>query len=250
MFNPVAVREINYGPGRHVAEPHGEVLLPNRPLFDLLHYKYLGEDYLVRRSAELGARMKAGDISANYGARYKLDEIEIRAHHRRMLAAARPVLIAGLRNEGWISQPMPGALEARVHVVENPRGALQEIWRGDDSFSFPVQQIYQTTTYPGVIKGWYKHGSQIDQVMALRGRTLLVLWNPAVEGSKPVEVMLDANEPRLVAVAAGVWHALRACGEEASVLLHMNDSAFNWPKIDEVRLPPDDPSLPYRWSEM
>ena len=80
-----------------------------------------------------------------------------------------------------------------------------------------------------------------------RGRTLLVLWNPDRPEAGPLEIMLDPAEPRLVCVAAGVWHGFRACGDEPSVLLHMNDRAFDWPMIDEVRLPQDDPSIPYRW---
>ena len=53
MFNPDAVREINFDVGRHAAWPEGDIRYPEQDELLLLHYKYLGRDYTSARHAEL-----------------------------------------------------------------------------------------------------------------------------------------------------------------------------------------------------
>lgn len=249
VFAPDLVDEINYGPGRHHANPTGRVVRGRQTNFDLLHYKYLGEEYLTRRYRELSQRMKPLDRSKGLGFQYHQEEERVREHHRRLLHAARPVLKPDMLAEGWLEQPMDGVFAARRHAVKNAKGGLQEVWRADDPFGTAVDQVYTTTTLPGVIKAWYLHRLQIDQVFPLAGRTLLVLFDPRTPDKAPVEIMLDAADPRLVSVEAGIWHGFRACGPEPSLLLHMNSHAINLPSVDEKRLAEDDPQIPYRWSE-
>ncbi|HWI85159.1 MAG TPA: glycosyltransferase family 2 protein, partial [Sphingomonas sp.] len=108
IFNPNAIQEINYGPGRHKALPTGHVVRPARPLFDLLHYKYLGADYLVDRYRQLGARMRPGDIEARHGVHYQKAEEDLRAEHARLRAAAGPVLPATMKSAGILTEPLRG----------------------------------------------------------------------------------------------------------------------------------------------
>lgn len=247
IFSPDGIEEINFGAGRHRVDPTGKVVIAKRVL-NLLHYKYLGEDYLVRRYRELSARMKPDDRKMGAGFQYHAEEEKLRDHQRRLLATARPVLTQDMLASGWLKDHGPGVVEAKTHAVTNAKGGLREVWRGDDPFSGPVKQVYTTTTLPGVVKAWYRHERQVDQVFPLQGRTLLVLWNPHTPETKPLEIILDAADPRLVIVGAGIWHGFRARGGEASLLLHMNSEGFNMPRIDEDRLPEDDATIPYDWA--
>lgn len=247
IFAPDMIDEINYGPGRHHADPAGTIIRGRKTNFDLLHYKYLGEDYLIRRYRELSRRMKPVDQAKRYGFQYHQEEAQLREHHRRLLLAARPVLTEDMFAEGWLDQPMAGVIEARRHTVENAKGGLQEIWRAGDPLGTTVDQVYMTTTLPGVVKAWYLHRQQVDQVFPLKGRTLLVLCDMRTDEKACVEIMLDAAAPTLVLVDAGIWHGFRACGTEPSQLLHMNSRAINMPRADEIRMAQDDPTIPYQW---
>jgi hypothetical protein len=40
----------------------------------LLHYKYLGLDYVKNRLPELGQRLKPGDVAARHGHKYRWSE--------------------------------------------------------------------------------------------------------------------------------------------------------------------------------
>ena len=70
IFNPNQVEEINYKHGRHYANPVGRVVYPHRRDLKLLHYKYLGLDYLITRFAELSTGLRRIDLEKGWGARY------------------------------------------------------------------------------------------------------------------------------------------------------------------------------------
>src|ERR1700730_2445288 len=61
LFDPTAIEEINYGPGRHVAEPTGSVRLPPRDELLLLHYKYLGFVQTLARHWQLRSGLRTQD---------------------------------------------------------------------------------------------------------------------------------------------------------------------------------------------
>jgi hypothetical protein len=76
FFNPDAVVESRFGVARHSCDPLGRIVRPAVEEILLLHYKYLGRDYVVRRHAELGARRRAGDIEGNFGIHYEASRTE------------------------------------------------------------------------------------------------------------------------------------------------------------------------------
>jgi len=79
VFDPNRVEEINWLPGRHVANPIGEVLFPAQAEVKLLHYKYLGLDYTIRRYKQLRTGLRPGDIAGEWGYQYLWDEAKITA---------------------------------------------------------------------------------------------------------------------------------------------------------------------------
>ncbi len=90
VFDPNRIREINFTEGRHSASPTGEVLFPRTERARLLHYKYLGAEYLLRRHAELRARFPAADLERGWGYQYLWDDQKnIDELHRVRAAAVR-----------------------------------------------------------------------------------------------------------------------------------------------------------------
>ena len=78
LVNPNMIHDVRYQPGRHRAYPTGHVVWPrDGEGVHLLHYKYLGLDYLKSRLPELGARLKEGDLAANHGHKYRWNEQQI-----------------------------------------------------------------------------------------------------------------------------------------------------------------------------
>jgi hypothetical protein len=70
IFNPKEIEESNFGLGRHTAEPTGRVVWPDTREVLLLHYKGLGMEYLIARSAELRQGLRSRDLAEGWGVHY------------------------------------------------------------------------------------------------------------------------------------------------------------------------------------
>jgi glycosyltransferase involved in cell wall biosynthesis len=80
IFNPNAISEMNYSPGRHVANPMGEINIAREDSGALLHYKLVDlENYTIPRQHALGARMLSRDRANHFGFHYHRPPVEIRA---------------------------------------------------------------------------------------------------------------------------------------------------------------------------
>lgn len=137
-----------------------------------------------------------------------------------------------------------------LKLLPNERGRLLEVQRSDDP-SFPgFGQAYVTSTYPGVVKAWYRHTTQVDQIAVVTGLLKLVLYDDR-EGSPTngvvQEVVLGELAPRLVLIPPGVWHGFQAIGGRETFALHLNDVAYDPAQPDEERLSPDSDLIPYSW---
>ncbi len=135
--------------------------------------------------------------------------------------------------------------------VITERGYLMEVQRCDDSFCPDFGQAYVTMTKPGVVRAWYRHREQVDQIALVKGHLLLVLVDsredsPTFQGLQEIRISEDA--PALVQIAPGIWHGFQALGGEEAYLLHLNTRPFDFDHPDEERLAADDPGIPYRWN--
>lgn len=147
---------------------------------------------------------------------------------------------------------------SKIYLVEihplrkiiNNRGYLMEIQRYDD-FNFPgFGQAYITCTTPGIIKAWYRHERQTDQITVIKGSLLLALYDE--RDDSPTcgyiqEIKISDAEPLLVKIPSGVWHGFMADASEDVLVLHLNTAPWNIEKPDEDRLPLDSDRIPYIW---
>ncbi|GBF81412.1 dTDP-4-dehydrorhamnose 3,5-epimerase family protein [Aphanothece sacrum] len=156
-------------------------------------------------------------------------------------------LTSKVSNVDWID----GVQVSPLKLVPNERGRLMEVQRFDDSIFPGFGQAYITSTFPGVIKAWYKHSIQIDQIAVIIGLLKLVLYD-AREDSPTYErvdtILLGELAPKLVQFPPGIWHGFQAVGTQETFALHLNSVAFIADTPDEERLPFDTDLIPYKWS--
>lgn len=135
--------------------------------------------------------------------------------------------------------------------VVNDRGHLQEIVRNDDPRFTVAAQVYLTATKPGVVKAWYRHWIQTDQIAIAAGQVRVALFdtreNSPSQGVLQELVMID-SAPTLLQIPPGVWHGFQGAGAEPALLLHLNSEAFNEHQLDEDRLPPTTLEIPFKWA--
>jgi dTDP-4-dehydrorhamnose 3,5-epimerase len=147
-------------------------------------------------------------------------------------------------------QAIDGVRIVHLKKVVNDRGHLMEVQRGDDDHFVGFGQAYVTCTLPGIVKAWYRHHLQIDQIALVRGEAVVVLFDDrqhSPSAGRTIECILSDDAPALVQIPPGVWHGFQARGPEPLYLLHLNSIAQNVGDPDEDRLPPDSPAIPYAW---
>lgn len=148
---------------------------------------------------------------------------------------------------------MEGINVISLKKITNEKGFLLEVQRNDDK-DFPgFGQAYITTTNPGIIKAWYRHHKQIDQIALIKGELLLVLYDTrqnSTSYNQIKEIHMVEKNPLLVQIPPGVWHGFKTISNEPALLLHINTIAYNFKNTDEDRLPPEDKTIPYQWNEI
>ena len=81
LFNKSKIREINYAPGCHSAQPKGEVILSNNRYL-ALHYIYLSEDKMVKKYLTFAQRLSEENKIRQWGVHYLKSEAEVRRHFK------------------------------------------------------------------------------------------------------------------------------------------------------------------------
>jgi hypothetical protein len=104
IFNPDAISETRYEIGRHRAVPQGRIRYPEQDRLLLLHYKFLGLDYLLRRYALLSRGLGTADKERRWGFQYDLPRRELEAEFELLRHTAVGVISKKARNlerEKW-----------------------------------------------------------------------------------------------------------------------------------------------------
>lgn len=105
-------------------------------------------------------------------------------------------------------------------------------------------------TVPAVVKAWYRHHRQIDQIALIKGELLLVLFDARSESptyNTLAEIRIQEDSPQLVKIPPGIWHGFQAVGSDPVFLLHLNSVPFDFENTDEDRIADDDLLIPYTW---
>ena len=145
---------------------------------------------------------------------------------------------------------MEGVSVKNLKVVPDERGWLMEILRCDDKIFEKFGQVYITTAYPGVVKGWHYHKKQTDNFTCIRGMMKVVLYDGRENSSSNktiMEMFIGERNPMLISVPPGVYHGFKAIGQETAYFLSIPTLPYNYQEPDEYRLPPDTKEIPYDW---
>lgn len=88
IFDPDAVAEVRFAPGRHRADPLGTVRVPEVDEMLLFHYKYIGFERTHRRHMQLRNGLGADDLLRGWGHKYMWSKDQLREDWARVGAEA------------------------------------------------------------------------------------------------------------------------------------------------------------------
>lgn len=92
IFDPKAIKEINYKPGAHECSPVGHVIYSDETLY-LLHYKNIGGvERLLKRNREYAKRMSYNNRKNGYGIHYLEPEMQTRKEWEERIAKSKQLI--------------------------------------------------------------------------------------------------------------------------------------------------------------
>ncbi len=143
-----------------------------------------------------------------------------------------------------------GVVIKNLKVIPDERGWLMEILRSDEKIFTNFGQVYITTAYPGVVKGWHYHKKQYDNFTCIRGMMKVALYDGREDSptnGTVMELFSGEKNPVLIHVPPGIYHGFKAVGTETAYFLNVPTLPYNYEEPDEFRLPPDTREIPYDW---
>lgn len=144
-----------------------------------------------------------------------------------------------------------GVKTKKLKVIPDERGRLMEMLRADDELFIQFGQVYLTTAYPGVVKGWHYHKEQTDNMVVVKGMMKIVLYDARPASSTYGEVnefFVGEHNPLLLQIPPFVYHGFKCISPEEALVINCPTAVYNYLNPDEYRIDPHDPSVPYNWS--
>ena len=133
-----------------------------------------------------------------------------------------------------------GVIIKKLKVIPDERGRLMEIMRADDEFFENFGQVYMTTAYPGVVKGWHYHKKQADNMVVIKGMMKIVLYDSRKKSEtygEINEIFAGIHNPVLVHIPCFVYHGFKCISEEEALVINIPTEVYNYKEPDEYRLP-------------
>jgi dTDP-4-dehydrorhamnose 3,5-epimerase len=133
--------------------------------------------------------------------------------------------------------------------IPDERGAVFHMLREDSPGFERFGEIYFSTVYPGVVKGWHLHTEMTLNYAVPIGMIKLVCYDDR-EGSATrgnvVEVHTGELSYALVTIPPLVWNGFKGAGTQPALVANCSTIPHRPDEIE--RLDPFDNEIPYDWS--
>jgi len=140
----------------------------------------------------------------------------------------------------------------QLKVICDERGRLMEMLRCDDKeFFTKFGQLYATTVYPGVVKGWHYHKKQTDNFMVVKGMVKVVLYDARKESpthGQINEFFMGEHNFSMLQIPPFVYHGFKGIGAEEAIIICCPDEPYDYKNPDEFRISPRSKKVPYDWA--
>jgi dTDP-4-dehydrorhamnose 3,5-epimerase len=135
--------------------------------------------------------------------------------------------------------------------IFDERGSILHMLRANDPHFEKFGEIYFSTAYPGVIKGWHEHAHQTQFYAVIKGMIKLVLYDNRTDSKTDktlMEIFTGENNYQLVRIPPGVINGYKVIGIETAIVAncatHLHDPG------EMKRYPPHGDIVPYRWERV
>ena len=142
-----------------------------------------------------------------------------------------------------------GLVKKELARNKDERGFFEEIIRvSDDFFREGFGQLSHSMMYPGVIKAWHIHKTQIDWWYVSRGTLKVAVYDNRTDSPTYKEIqeflMGEHGENVVLKIPPGVALGCKSIGG-TSELFYVTSKVYD--PNEEGRIPHNDPGIGYDW---
>jgi dTDP-4-dehydrorhamnose 3,5-epimerase len=156
---------------------------------------------------------------------------------------------AGTKQEPPVGEPtIDGALVVSLRRIPDERGTILHMLKSTDEHFQQFGEIYFTTIYRNVVKGWHRHREMTLNYACIFGRIKLVLFDDRDDSrTRGVlqEIFLGVDNHSLVVIPPGVWNGSKGMSDPFAIIAncctHPHDPSRT------TRLDPFENDIPYDW---
>lgn len=136
-----------------------------------------------------------------------------------------------------------------LQQIPDERGKVMHMLRRDAPHFERFGEIYFSTVYPGVIKGWHWHSRMALNYAVVSGTIKLVLYDDRTDSptcGEVQELVVGDGNYVLVSVPIRVWNGFKGVGTIPAVVANCATEPHDPEEIR--RMDPFSPDIPYDWS--
>jgi len=135
-----------------------------------------------------------------------------------------------------------------LRQIPDERGKVMHMLRADDPHFERFGEIYFSTVYAGVVKGWHLHEQMTINYAVPFGSIKLVLFddrNDSPTRGQLQELFVGESNYALITVPPNIWNGFKGIGHPYSIVA--NCATIPHDPAEITRLDPFSPKIPYDW---
>ena len=139
----------------------------------------------------------------------------------------------------------------RIHPlrkIPDDRGTIYHMLRATDPHFERFGEIYFSSVFPGVVKGWHRHKEMTLNYACILGQAKIVVYDER-DGSPTngelMEIFVGRDNYCLVQIPPDTWNGFTAVGNTEALIANCCTHAHDPSRSS--RLDPFDNHIPYSW---
>lgn len=143
-----------------------------------------------------------------------------------------------------------GVIIKPLKKIPDERGSIFKMQESSDNEFKGFGEIYFSTIYPGVVKGWHLHENAILNYAVIKGTIKLVLYDTRIDSvtnGELQEIFIGEQNYCMVQIPCMVWNGFKCVGTETAIvadLVNIPHDIDNMQRMD----PHNNDIIKYDWS--
>ena len=142
-----------------------------------------------------------------------------------------------------------GVIITPLKIIADERGTIMHMLRKDSPLFKEFGEIYFSTAYPGVVKGWHLHTKMTLNYAVVYGMIKLVLYDDRKDSKTKgelMEIFMGDDNYCLVTIPPHVWNGYKTIGTKTAIVANCATHPHEAQEIKRLD-PINNSTIEYSW---